>query len=211
MDKRFKKKRSTAEDAEERDQFRRDILAHKLSIQDAVKAMRRRSRLTQPEFARHRGVSLATLRQIEAGTGNPSVETLNKIGSVFGLQVGFIPEIEERGVPPAEQRHGATPSFDRREALNQELLKSLARKYVWWKTPEEAVLMPERVIAQVMNIGDYSDVQRLASQVGDEVLRDVLTRAEAGQFNERSWAYWHYRLGLSSPGHVPALPERRFA
>ena len=49
--------------------------------------------------------------------------------------------------------------------------------------------MPERVIAQVMNIGDYSDVQLLASQVGDEVLRDVLTSAEAGQFNERSWAY----------------------
>ena len=91
------------------------------------------------------------------------------------------------------------------------LLKSLASKYIWWKTPEEAVLMPERVIAQVMNLGDYSDVQALVSQVGDEVLRDVLTHAEAGQFNERSWAYWHYRLGLSSVDHVPALPVRSFA
>ena len=95
--------------------------------------------------------------------------------------------------------------------VNQESLKPLASKYIWWKTPEEAVVMPERVIAQVMNIGDYSDVQALASQVGDKVLRDVLTHAEAGQFNERSWAYWHYRLGLSSVGHVPALPVRRFA
>jgi hypothetical protein len=43
--------------------------------------------------------------------------------------------------------------------------------------------MPERVIAQVMNIGDYADVQSLASQVGDEALRDVLTHAQAGQFN----------------------------
>jgi hypothetical protein len=94
--------------------------------------------------------------------------------------------------------------------ISQETLKPLARKYIWWKTPEEAVVMPERVIAQVMNIGDYADVQALVSQVGEEVLRDVLKHAQAGQFNERSWAYWHYRLGLSSVDQVPALPVRRF-
>lgn len=94
--------------------------------------------------------------------------------------------------------------------VDQELLVPLARRYIWWKTPEEAVLMPERVIAQVMNTGDYSDVQVLVSQVGDEVLREVLLHAEAGQFNERSWAYWHYRLGLSSVEDVPSLPVRRF-
>jgi len=94
---------------------------------------------------------------------------------------------------------------------NQELLKSLARKYIWWKTPEEAMRMPERVIAQVMNIGDYSDVQALASQVGDQALRAALIHAQAGQFNKRSWAYWHYRLGLSDLDQVPPLPVRRFA
>lgn len=93
---------------------------------------------------------------------------------------------------------------------DQETLKRLAGKYIWWKTPDEAVSMPERVIAQVMNIGDYADVQALASQVGDDVLIAVLAHAEAGQFNERSWAYWHYRLGLSSLEHVPALPVRSF-
>jgi len=71
--------------------------------------------------------------------------------------------------------------------------------------------MPERVVAQVMNIGDYADVQLLVSEVGDEALREVLTHAEAGQFNERSWAYWHYRLGLAAVDQVPALPARRFA
>jgi len=90
-------------------------------------------------------------------------------------------------------------------------LKPLASKYIWWKTPDEAVAIPERVIAQVMNIGDYADVQSLVAQVGDEVLREVLTHAEAGEFNERSWAYWHYRLGLSSVDNVPALPVRKFA
>ena len=95
--------------------------------------------------------------------------------------------------------------------VSQESLKRFACKYIWWKTPEEAVAMPGRVIAQVMNIGDYPDVQALVAQVGDEVLRDVLMHAEAGQFNARSWAYWHYRLGLSSVDHVPALPVRTFA
>jgi len=71
--------------------------------------------------------------------------------------------------------------------------------------------MPERVIAQVMDIGDYADVQSLASQVGDDVLREVLAHAQAGQFNARSWAYWHYRLGLSEVDQVPALPVRVFA
>lgn len=94
--------------------------------------------------------------------------------------------------------------------INREALKYFARKYIWWKTPDEAVAMPERLIAQVMNIGDYADVQILVSQVGDEILRNVLSCAEAGQFNERSWAYWHYRLGVAVVDHVPALPTRRF-
>lgn len=93
--------------------------------------------------------------------------------------------------------------------IRREILEPFARKYIWWKPPDEAAAMPGRVIAQVMNIGDYADVQALAAQVGDEVLREVLTHAEAGQFNARSWAYWHYRLGLARVDHVPALPARR--
>lgn len=89
-------------------------------------------------------------------------------------------------------------------------LKKFASKYVWWKTPEQAASMPERVIAQVMNMGDYVDVQDLASQVGDDTLRSVLTHAEAGQFSIRSWTYWHYRLGLVDVGQVPAPPVRSF-
>ena len=70
--------------------------------------------------------------------------------------------------------------------------------------------MPERVMAQVMNIGDYSDVQLLVNQVGADALRGVIAQAEAGQFNERTWTYWHYRLGLAALEQVPPLPVRRF-
>jgi hypothetical protein len=90
-------------------------------------------------------------------------------------------------------------------------LTGFARKYVWWLTPDMAVTMPERVVAQVMNIGDYDDVQKLVTLAGDDYLRAVLQRAEVGQFTPRSWAYWHYRLGLADPGNVPAMPTRAFA
>ena len=95
--------------------------------------------------------------------------------------------------------------------MDFDLLKNLARKYIWWKSPEEAVLFPRRVIAQVMNIGDYDDMQSLANSAGDILLRDALQNAEAGEFNPRSWAYWHYRLGLALPRQVPDMPERKLA
>jgi hypothetical protein len=61
-----------------------------------------------------------------------------------------------------------------------------------------------------MNFGDYRDVQLLVELVGPERLRDLLLRAEAGWFSERSWHYWHYRLGLAhEPSQVPPLPSRR--
>src|SRR5687768_9316874 len=94
--------------------------------------------------------------------------------------------------------------------LNPESLKYFASKYIWWKTSDEALAMPERIVTQVMNIGDYEDVQMLTEQVAEEYLRSVLIHAEAGQFNERSWAYWHYRLGLALPERIPAMPIRKF-
>jgi DNA-binding XRE family transcriptional regulator len=75
-----------------RDAFNKDIASHRLSIAGAIKAMRRLSRLTQAEFAKHRGISLVTLKQLESGKGQPKVETLNKVGEIFGLEVAFVPK-----------------------------------------------------------------------------------------------------------------------
>lgn len=94
--------------------------------------------------------------------------------------------------------------------MDTDVLKALAGKYIWWKSPDEAMAQPERVIAQVMDIGDWDDVQALVSQVGDNALRQVLEHAQAGQFRPRSWAYWHYRLGLCEVDQVPPLPVRKF-
>jgi hypothetical protein len=100
------------------------------------------------------------------------------------------------------------------QAINQNVkaqaIQAMAKKYIWWQTPIEAATWPERVIAQVMNIGDFDDAKYLLESVGGEALIETLKSAQAGWFNERSWHYWHYRLQLCKLGEVPALPVRRF-
>jgi len=90
-------------------------------------------------------------------------------------------------------------------------LRKLAARYVWWKTPDQAIECPERVAAQVMNLGTFEDLTRMVETTGEDFLRGVLQRAEAGQLDARSWHYWHYRLGLAEYGTrpVPPMPVRR--
>ena len=97
------------------------------------------------------------------------------------------------------------------EAQKIERLRPLAVRYVWWKSADDALRYPDRVVAQVMNMGSFEDVQLLGLIVSEDDLRSVLNRAGAGEFNPRSWHYWHYRLGLSRPGEVPPPPGRKTA
>ena len=62
-----------------------------IGIADGVRRMRHISGLTQPAFARHRGISVQALRQVESGKGNPTVATLDAIASIFGLRTGLVP------------------------------------------------------------------------------------------------------------------------
>ena len=88
-------------------------------------------------------------------------------------------------------------------------LRSLAGKYVWWKSPEEALRYPRHVIAQVLNLGTWTDVRTLETSVAPAFVRDVVEHAEPGWFSEHSWRYWHYRLRLAQPAErVPELPKR---
>lgn len=89
MDKRRKRIDPEVE-RELRDRFEEAIAANTLSIPEAVKSMRRLSKLTQAEFAAHRGIDVSTLKSIEYGQGNPKLETLNKIADIFGLELRFV-------------------------------------------------------------------------------------------------------------------------
>jgi len=90
----------------------------------------------------------------------------------------------------------------------KELLQNAAR-YLWWEKPGDATRRPLRIVAQVMNMGDFEDVQRLLAVLGAKVFREALAKAEPGWFNDRSWSYWSYRLGLTAAGEpLPPMPER---
>lgn len=120
------------------------------------------------------------------------------------------------GATRATAQPGALTSTQNSPELSPEALACLhhlASRYIWWKTPDEAMQYPQRVAAQVMNLGTWEDWVTMWEAVGDDYLRSVLEHAEAGQLDARSWHYWHYRLGLAElPDRpVPPMPVRKLA
>lgn len=61
-----------------------------VGIADVLRRMRFIAKLSQAEYAKLCGVSLGTLSKIEAGTGDPSLATLEKLLKPFGFTVGVV-------------------------------------------------------------------------------------------------------------------------
>jgi len=87
-------------------------------------------------------------------------------------------------------------------------IRRLAR-YIWWEPPEVAASAPARVIAQVMDMGTIEDIIAMERVLGLDTLREVLRSARPGWFRPASWAFWHYRLGLTDPSEPPPPMPRR--
>ena len=60
-----------------------------MSIDSIIKQRRKTISLTQEDLAEMSGVSLATIKNIERGAGNPSWSTVEKICDVLGLSISF--------------------------------------------------------------------------------------------------------------------------
>ena len=54
-----------------------------------IKERRRQLKLNQQDLAEMAGISLATVKDIERGAGNPSWSTVEKICEVLGLSISF--------------------------------------------------------------------------------------------------------------------------
>ena len=63
-----------------------------LRLPDAVADIRKGFGMTQDEFAKMLTLTRRQISEIEAGTANPTLETLDKIGRLFGFGVGFVPK-----------------------------------------------------------------------------------------------------------------------
>lgn len=62
-----------------------------LRLPGAVADIRRGFGMTQEEFARTLSLTRRQVAEIEAGAANPTLETLERIGGLFGFGVGFVP------------------------------------------------------------------------------------------------------------------------
>ncbi|MFF2324114.1 helix-turn-helix transcriptional regulator [Agrobacterium sp. NPDC058088] len=63
-----------------------------LRLPEAVVEIRKGFGMTQAEFAKTLSLTRRQVAEIEAGAGNPTLETLEKIGRLFGFGVGFVPK-----------------------------------------------------------------------------------------------------------------------
>jgi hypothetical protein len=92
------------------------------------------------------------------------------------------------------------------EVTRMDFLSKMASKYIWWKTPEEALVYPQSVLAQIMNFGTWNDSCTLVQLFSESELKEVIENTKPGQFRPRSWHFWCYRL----IGNVLPMPHRTF-
>ena len=90
-----------------------------------------------------------------------------------------------------------------------ELIAELGCKYIWWEPVGNAQHAPDRIIAQVMNIGTYDDIRRLEKTLGFARLAEAMLGAAPGWFSARSWDFWRGRLARETSAEIPAEPPRR--
>ena len=86
------KKYSAHEIMEQKEKLYSDLAGGAVDIREATRRMRKIIGLTQAEYAKKVAkISPRILSEFERGTGNPTIDTLEKIGKPFGLKVSFLP------------------------------------------------------------------------------------------------------------------------
>lgn len=94
-------------------------------------------------------------------------------------------------------------------------LQEVAKRLLWWKSPEEAFSDPHRFLAQVMVFGTVEDILAAREHFPESAWRAVLLDPPTGLFDPRSWAYWHLVFHMEKPPEPPSraamlerLPDR---
>lgn len=62
------------------------------SISEGYRLRRKELQITQPQLAELAQVSVNTIIKLERGTGNPTLDVLNKIGDILGLELTLKPK-----------------------------------------------------------------------------------------------------------------------
>jgi hypothetical protein len=86
-------------------------------------------------------------------------------------------------------------------------LKRVAKRVVWFKTPEEALQEPKLFLAYLMTYGTLEDIATAMKYYSEADFDLVLKDPPAGIFDRRSWNYWNLRYHHEP---VPSLPQWTF-
>lgn len=90
-------------------------------------------------------------------------------------------------------------------------VRTIGTRYLWWERQRIDAVPIRRILAQIMDIGDYDDIECAIDRLGPAPFVDAIEHALPGWFRPRSWSYWHLRLGLRGPGEpTPAMPVRTY-
>lgn len=89
------KKPTKEETRELRQRLAERARAGELRFPFAVLEIRKSFGMTQDEFADLIGITRRQVAEIETGKSNPTVDTLNRIGRLFGFTVGLVPQLRE--------------------------------------------------------------------------------------------------------------------
>lgn len=76
---------------------------HPKSIVETLKMRRNRLQVNQESLALLTGVSLRTIKQLESGKGNPTLETIQKLADVLGLEIRL--EIKKKNAENEVDHH----------------------------------------------------------------------------------------------------------
>jgi hypothetical protein len=86
----------------------------------------------------------------------------------------------------------------------QDTLRALASKYVWWQPPDVTLARGWHFLCQMMTLGTAEDMRTVRRLLGDEAMIDALEHAPPGVMDPKSWNFWHLFFGRP----VPPLPVR---
>ncbi len=86
-------------------------------------------------------------------------------------------------------------------------LVDVAKKTVWFKSPDQAIADSIHFIAHVLTYGTHEDVKVLRKYLSQEEFEEGIINAPPGIFDPRSWHYWNLIIGRYPP---PPLPQRKF-
>ena len=160
-------------------------------IGKTIRAARQAHGLTQMRLATMASISRGTLNGLETGIVKElGFHKLDTILNILGYDLA----------PAAPSPPGRTA---------QEFLRRMARRYIWWQSPEASIKDPLRVIAQVMDMGTLEDIQEVTAVHGKGRMAEVLNLAQPGWFHPKSWAFWNIALGRTSSGKIPPIPARK--